>query len=226
MVKYFAVVRPWPAYGIAVLVAVVVIGLWTTNADPRELDSALGMVLLVQMFLASSGFAVTARRGYYDPILAYGSNRTSVLVWHGLASIAPGAIAWAIVVDAGYAWSSPAAWSAIAGARLAAFLIVSGMAWTAGLFLPRGVGGSLWMGLLIVLLLRHVSLLPAAGAGGAATDLLRSAGALVVCPFLLLGTHAPIRAPALAAALGVVAVCVLLAIWRGSRLDLFLVERS
>jgi len=226
MVKYFAVVRPWPAYGMAALVAVVMVGLWTTNADPRELDSALGMVLLAQMFLASSGFASTARRGYYDPILAYGSNRTSVLVWHGIASIAPGAIAWAIVADAGYAWSSPAALSAMAGTRLAAFVIVSGMAWAVGLLLPRGAGGSLWMGLLIVLLLRHVSLLPAAGSGGSATGILQSAGGLVLCPFLLLGTHAPIAAPALVAALGAVAACVCLAIRRGSLLDLFLVERT
>jgi len=226
MVKYFAVVRPWPAYGMAVLVAVVMVGLWTTNADPRELDSALGMLLLVQMFLASSGFAATARRGHYDPILAYGSNRTFALVWQGIASIAPGAIAWAIVAEAGYAWSSPAAVSAMAGTRLAAFLIVSGMAWTVGLLLPRGAGGSLWMGLLVVLLLRHVPLLPAAGPGGSATDIVRSAGALVLCPFLLLGTHAPIGAPALVAALAVVAACVCLAIRQGSRLDLFLVERS
>jgi hypothetical protein len=149
----------------------------------------------------------------------------SVLAWHAAASIAPGAIAWAVVAEAGYAWSSPAAWSAIAGARLAAFLIVSGMAWSIGFLLPRGVGGSLWMGLLVVLLLRHVPLLPAAGTGGSAAEILRSAGTLVVCPFLLLGTHAPIGAPALAAALCAVAACLFLTIRRGSRLDLFLVER-
>jgi hypothetical protein len=226
MVRYFTVVRPYPGYGIAVLFGVTVLGVWTTNADPRELDSALGMLLLVHMFLASSGFAVVARRGHYDPLLVHGSDRASVLAVQWGASIAPGAIAWAILAEAGYAWNSPAAWSALTGGRLAAFLIVSAVSWTIGFALPRGAGASLWMGLLIVLLLRHVSLVPAAGANDSAIAILRSAGAIVVCPFLLLGTHVQIAAPAILAALCAATALLLLTIRRGSRLDVCLLERS
>jgi hypothetical protein len=226
MVRFFAVVRPYPAYGIVVLAVVTMVGLWTTNADPRELDSALGMVLLVQMFVASSGCAVAARRGHYDPVLVHGSNRASALACQWVASIAPGALAWAILAEAGYAWSSPAAWSAMAGTRLAAFLIVSVLAWTIGFALPRGAGASVWMGLLVVLLLRHVPLVPASGVDGSTVAILRAAGAVVLCPFLLLGTHPPIGAPPVWAALCAAAALLLLTIRQGSRLDVFLMERS
>ena len=73
MVKYFAVVRQCPTYGLAVLTAVTAIGVLTIRLNPAELGSGLGMVLFVQMFLASGGFAVTARPGHFDPILVQGS---------------------------------------------------------------------------------------------------------------------------------------------------------
>jgi len=225
MVKFFAIVRPYPTYGLVVLLAVTVLGLWTTRADPRELDSALGMVLMVQMFLVSSGFAATARRGHYDPVLVARGNRATLLVVHWCASMAPGAAAWAILCACGYAWSSPAAMSAIAGERLCAFLIVSAIPWAAGFRLPRGAAGSLWMGVLIVLLLRHVSLLAPVTADSSLA-VLRAAGAVLVCPFLLIGAHTSIGLPPLSAAMLAAAVLMLATIRQGSRLDVFLVERT
>ena len=79
MVRYFAVVRPCPAYAVVVLGAVTALGTVTVWLDPGELDSGLGMVLFVQMFVASSGFVVTARRGHFDPMLLYGSDRAAAL---------------------------------------------------------------------------------------------------------------------------------------------------
>lgn len=226
MVKYFVVVRQCPTYGLAVLIAVTAIGVLTIELNPAELDSALGMVLFVQMFLASSGFAATARRGHFDPILVQGSDRAAALAAQWCASIAPGAIAWAIVAGCGYAWSSPAAWSALTGSRLAAFLIVSAVAWVMGFLLPRGAGGALWMGLLLVLLLRHADLVAPAGAQDSAIGILRTAGALLVCPFLLLGTHGQIGMPAISASCAAAALLLFTAMRVGSRLDVFLVERS
>ena len=128
MVKFFTIVRQSPSYGLAVLAAVTAFGVLTLALNPADLDSALGLVLFVHMFLASTGFAVTARRGHFDPVLVYGSGRTAVLFVQWCASIAPGAIAWIGVAACGYAWSSPAAWSALAGSRLGAFLIVPAVA--------------------------------------------------------------------------------------------------
>jgi hypothetical protein len=226
MVKFFAVVRPYPTHGLVILALATGLGLWTTRMEARELDSGLGMVLMVQMFLASSGFATIARRGHYDPIFVRGGDRAPMLAVQWCASIAPGAIAWLVVSLSGYAWSSPAAWSALTGSRLAAFLIVSALAWAAGFALPRGAAGSLWMGLLVVLLLRHVSLIAPAGVQDSALAILGTAGAVFVCPFLVLGTHAQIGTPAMSAALCAAAALLLVTIRHGRRLDVFLVERS
>ena len=226
MVKFFAVVRQSPSYGLAVLVEVTTLGILTIALNPADVDSALGMVLFVQMFLASTGFAVTARRGHFDPVLVHGSERTAVLFVQWCASIAPGVMAWAVVAGCAYAWSSPAAWSALAGSRIVALLIVSVVAWVAGFALPKGGGGALWMGLLVALLLRHPDLLPPPAAKDSAIAILQSTGALLVCPFLLLGTHVQIGTPALLASLSAAAALLLTTIRLGSRLDVYLVERS
>ena len=226
MVKYVALVRQTPSYGLAVLAGVTVLGILTVTLNPADLDSALGMLLFVQMFLASTGFVAAARRGHFDPVLVHGSHRHAVIAAQWCGSIAPGALAWAFVAGVAHAWSSPAAWSALAGSRLAALVIVSSVAWVAGFALPRGAGGALWMAVLLFLLLRRVDLLAPAAAPDSVLEVLRTAGALVVCPFLLLGPQAAIDIRALAASLVVVLAMLLTAIRLGSRLDVYLVEQS
>ena len=226
MVKFFAIVRQTPSYGLAVLAAVTALGIVTVALNPSDLDSALGMLLFVQMFLASTGFMVTARRGHFDPVLVRGSRRTAVLFVQWCASIAPGAVAWMVVSACAGVWSSPAAWSALAGSRLAAFLIVSSIAWVAGFALPRGAGGVVWMAVLLILLVRRVDLLPPDVTQDTALGMLRTAGTVVVCPFLLLGTHVAVGVPALAASLATAGALLLATIRVGSRIDVYLVERS
>ena len=225
MVRFFVVVRQSPSYGLVVLALVTVLGAVNTWLNPADLNSALGMVLFVQIFLASTGFAVTARRGHFDPVLLHGSAWPAVLLVHWCASIAPGALAWAAVGGYGYMWSSPAAISALAGTRLVAFVIVSVVSWVAGFLLPRGAGGALWMGVLVAVLVRRVDLITPAAAQDSAIDIARTAGALVVCPFLLLGTHVRVGVPALTAALAATTLLLVITIRLGSRLDAYLVER-
>jgi hypothetical protein len=225
-VKYFATVSRPPAYGLAVLLAVTLIGIATTRLNPRELDSSLGMVLFVHMLLSSSGFASTARRGHYDPMLVAGRRRTRALVAQWCASVAPGTFAWLGLAMIGVLLRSPAGLSALAGSRAAAFWIVSAIAWPAGFLLPRGAGGGLWIGLLLVLLVWHADLVAPAAAPDSAVAIARGAATLVLCPFLLLGDQLRLGAPSIAAAAGAAAV-VLLTTWRfGARLDVFLLERS
>jgi hypothetical protein len=226
MVKFFALVSRAPAYGLAVLAAVTVLGVVTTWLNPREIDSSLGMVLFVHMLLASSGFAPSARRGHFDPVLVRGRNRQAALAAQWCASIAPGAVAWTLVAVTGVLFDSSAGTSALAGSRVVAFWIVSAVAWSIGFLLPRGAGGALWIGLLIVLLLWHADLLARGASQDTAVAVLRTAATLVLCPFLLLGPHVPVGLPATAAALAM-SGAVLFGTWRaGSRLDVYLVERS
>jgi hypothetical protein len=142
------------------------------------------------------------------------------------ASVAPGAIAWLGLALTGILLRSPAGLSALAGSRAVAFWIVSAIAWPAGFLLPRGAGGGLWIGLLLVLLVWHADLVTPGASPDATVAVLRGAATLVLCPFLLLGDQVRLGAPSIAAAAGAAAV-VLLTTWRiGARLDVFLLERS
>jgi hypothetical protein len=226
MVTFFLVLRPFPGYGLAAFAAVATFGVLSVWWSPGELDSALGLVLFVQMFLASTGFAVTAHRGHFDPMLGHDANRVAALAAQWCASIAPGLLTWLLLVLCGYLVGSPVVVSALAGTRLAAFFIVSALAWSAGFALPRGAAGVLWAAVLVWLLVRHPDLLGWAGPASSALGVVRTAAALVVCPFLLIGSRTGIAAPPVCAAVAF-ALAWLLITWRsGSVLDVYLVERS
>ena len=222
--RFFAFAGLHPPYTLLILAAIVGLGLWTIRISPADLDSGLGMLLFVQMFLASSGFLVRARRGHFDPLLLGAGDRTRVLVWHWGVSIAPGAAGWICLAGAGYVLGSPAARSAFAGERAVAFFIVSAVAWSAGFALTRGAAGVVWVAALLGLLVRRVDLLsPSAFAGDSA---LRHATTLMLCPFLLVGNRLVIAPGAIWAAALLSAVLLLL-VWRRSEgLDLYLVDRS
>lgn len=223
--RFFAFVGLHPPYALVILGGIVGLGLWTTRVSPGELDSGLGMLLFVQMFLASSGFLVRARRGYFDPLLHGAGDRTRVLVWHWLVSIAPGVTGWIVLAGAGYVLGSPAATSAFVGSRAVALFIVSALAWAAGFALTRGAAGVVWMAVLLGLLVRRVDLLaPSAFASG--DSVLRHAATLLICPFLLVGNRLVISPAAICAA-ALLSAVVLLSVWRLSEgVDIYLVDRA
>jgi hypothetical protein len=227
--RFFVRVCLHPVHHLAVLAVVVVIGVWTIAMSAGELDSALGMLLFVQMFLASSGFLVRARRGHFDPILASrsASGRARVVACHWLASVLPGFLGWTVVYVT--AWSlSGGAWSfASMGSRFVALFIVSALAWTAGLALPRGAGGALWAAGLVAALLHRVDFVALSmGSSTPVVVLAADTAAIVLCPFLLLGTHAPIVPGAIIAG-ACTAVVLLMTVWRfADRFDFYLTDRA
>jgi len=225
-VRFFLALCPYPGYGLTVLGLVTLVALVSIELNPAELDSGLGLILFVQMFLASSGFLLTARRGQFDQVFGYGSNRRRALAAHWCASVLPGALAWFAVSGTAWVGGSGAAPSALAGTRLCAFLIVSAVAWAAGFGLPRGGAGALWMGGLAVLLLRHADLLLPASTPASPLVMARAAAAVFVCPFLLLGPRGTVGGAAVAVATAA-AAALLLVTWRiGARVDVYLVEHS
>jgi hypothetical protein len=222
--RFFVHAGLHPPYALVVLAAIVGIGLWTAGTSPRELDSGLGMLLFLQMFLASSGFLVRARRGHFDPLLLGAGNRTRVLVWHWCVSIAPGVAGWSCLAGAGYVLGSPTALSALAGERAVAFFLVSAVAWTAGFALTRGAAGVVWLAALFGLLVRRVDLFsPSAFAGDSA---LGHAAALMLCPFLLIGNHPAVAPGAIWIAALLSAVLLLLVLRRSGELNIYLVDRA
>jgi hypothetical protein len=225
--RFFALVRLHPPYAFLILAVIVGIGIWTTSLSPGELDSGLGMLLFAQMFLASSGFLVRARRGHFDPLLAGAASRTRPVVWHWIVSVAPGVVGWTCLAAAGYFHESPMAVSALIGARAAALFIVSAMAWSAGFALTRGAAGVVWIAALFGLLIWRVDLLaPASALPASVWTSLRHTATLVLCPFLLIGARPAVATEAICAA-ALSSAAFLLMVWRHSdELDIYLVDRA
>jgi hypothetical protein len=225
--RFFAVIGLHPPYALLILAAVVGMGIWTTSLSPGELDSGLGVLLFTQMFLASTGFLVRARRGHFDPLLIGKGDRTAAVIWHWIVSIAPGIAGWVCLAGAGYFLGSPAALSAFVGGRAVALFIVSALAWTAGFTLARGAAGVVWLAALLAIMVRRTDLLPPASMLSASTGtVLRHAATLVLCPFLLVGNHVLVAPDAVWMA-ALLSFLLLLAVWRFSgRLDISLVDRA
>ena len=83
------------------LVVVAIGGIAIARVPSRSAD-LMRPVLLLQLFAASSGFEVPARRGHYDLLLTSGHRRIWVALVHWAISIAPGVLAWLLLalVDA------------------------------------------------------------------------------------------------------------------------------
>jgi len=225
--RFFFILGLHPSYALGLLAAIVVVGEWTTRVTPGELDTGLGMLLFLQMFLVSTGFAIPARQGHFDPLLTCAESRPRVAAAHCLASIAPGAAAWLTLTTTGLAVGSPAAWSALIGDRMAALVIVSALGWTAGFLLPRGAAGVIWIAALVTLLLTHTDVVPAWSLSmDRSVAVLIHAVTVTVCPFVLIGVHPPLAYGSVPIALCVVGTVWWFALSSTRRLDVYLVDRA
>lgn len=227
--RFFMMSGLHPPHALLVLGLVVSIGVWTTVLSPAELDSALAMVLFIQMFLASTGFLVPARRGHFDALLVARHRRTGPMVWHWAMSMAPGMVAWLVLAGVGYIAGSPVAGSALIGGRAAAMAIVSLVAWAAGMTLQRGAAGVIWVAILVALLIGRADLLSSPSMpvfAGAGWTVPRYALTLILCPFLLIGRHPAIGPAPVYASVLLAAVVILAVLCRAERLDLYLVDRT
>jgi hypothetical protein len=171
-------------------------------------------VLLLQLFAASSGFEVPARRGHYDLLLTSGHRRIWVALVHWAISIAPGVLAWLVLAVGEVTARGGADTNLLASGTCAAMGLVSTMPWAITVRLPRFSGGIGW---LLVLTL-STSVLPSGrmpGSSGAneVSKSIWSAWEFLVYPAVFVGRELSIgdgliAAPALALALAaMVAAC-------------------
>lgn len=223
--RYFAVVGLHAGYALVALTAILAVGVVTVWLDPGQLDSGLGMILFAQMFLASTGFVPRARQGHFDALLTGSYSRSLVVSAHWAVSVAPGVVAWLLLVGAGLLAGSPIL-SALAGVRAAALVIVSAVSWAIGFGLPRGAAGMLWMALLMVLVLQRAELLAVPAGAGPIEAGIRHTATLMACPFLLLADRHALAPGAVPTALAL-PILLMSCVWRRSRaLDIYLVDRS
>jgi hypothetical protein len=143
--RYFQVVAVVPRLFIAAFVVVVAAAAARLTTDPSAAIDALTPVLLLQMFAASSGFQVPARRGHYDLLLTSGTPRWQIASAHCVASIVPGIASWLCVGMLELAASHGAHAAFAAAGTCRAFLLVSLVAWATATPMPRGTAAVGWL---------------------------------------------------------------------------------
>jgi hypothetical protein len=143
--RYFQVVKVVPPLFVTGFVVAVAAAAAKLTTDSSAAVEALTPVLLLQMFAASSGFQIPARRGYYDLLLTSGTRRWQIAAAHCVASIAPGIMSWMCVGVLELAASHGTHALFAAGGSCAAFLLVSVSAWAAATPLPRGTAAVGWL---------------------------------------------------------------------------------
>lgn len=143
--RFFRVVPTQPTLIVWTFLAVVIVGLAAIIRDPSRSVGAMAPVLLLQLFAASSGFAVPARRGHYDLLLTNGHRRISMALVHWATSIAPGVIAWLTLVAAELAATHGGEVRLVTTGTCAAMGLVSTMPWAITVRLPRFSGGIGWL---------------------------------------------------------------------------------
>lgn len=143
--RYFQVVAVVPRLFIAAFVVAVTAAAARLTTDPSAAIEALTPVLLLQMFAASSGFQVPARRGHYDLLLTSGTPRWQIASAHCVASIVPGIASWLCVGMLELAVSHGAHAAFAAAGTCLAFLLVSIVAWATATPIPRGTAAVGWL---------------------------------------------------------------------------------
>jgi hypothetical protein len=201
-----------PALIVWTFLVVVVIGGIAIARVPSRSGDLMRPVLLLQLFAASSGFEVPARRGHYDLLLTSGHRRIWVALVHWAISIAPGVLAWLVLAVVEVTAHGDADTNLLASGTCAAMGLVSTMPWAITVRLPRFSGGIGWL-LVLTLSTSVLSSARMPGSSGAneVGESIWSAWEFLVYPAVFVGRELSIgdgliAAPALVLALAAMAV--------------------
>jgi hypothetical protein len=143
--RYFQIVPVVPPlFNVAFAVGVAAAALRLMSDASAAID-ALTPVLLLQLFVASSGFRFAARRGYYDLLLTSGTPRWQIAIAHCLVSILPGSVCWVCIGALEMATNRAGGWVSIAPGTCAAFVGASLVAWSVAVFSSRTATTVVWL---------------------------------------------------------------------------------
>jgi hypothetical protein len=157
LLRFFRVASPLPGLVVWTFGAIVGGASAIVVFTPGRTAGALAPLLVLQMFAASSGFAVPGRRGHYDLLLTRTGGRIAIALAHWASSIAPGVAGWLIVAGI-EALATGTASIAMASGTCVAVALVSTIPWAATIALPRFSGGIGW---LLVLTVAGITFSPA-----------------------------------------------------------------
>jgi hypothetical protein len=144
-VRYFRLVSPPRTYFLVGFALLVAMGIAVEFIYQGSSDFASSMILLVQMFAVSTGFAVHASRGYFDPALTGESSRVNLAAAHFAASALPGVAAWAALGAAQALRARSLDVPTLRPGGLVALLLISSVCWAATLPLPPLSGAGIWL---------------------------------------------------------------------------------
>ncbi len=213
--RFFRVVPTQPALIVWTFLVVVAIGGIAIARVPSRSADLMRPVLLLQLFAASSGFEVPARRGHYDLLLTSGHRRIWVALVHWAISIAPGVLAWLVLAVIEVTVRGGADTNLLASGTCAAMGLVSTMPWAITVRLPRFSGGIGWL----LLLTLSTSVLPSGrlpGSSGASEvgKSIWSAWEFLVYPAVFVGRELSIGDGLIAALALVLALAAMVAACR------------
>jgi hypothetical protein len=143
--RFFRIVPTQPTLIVWTFLVVVCVGVVAIVQEPSRSAGAMVPVLLLQLFAASSGLEVPARRGHYDLLLTSGQHRVWMALVHWMTSSAPGVIAWLMLAAIETALSTGHQRRLLASGTVAAMGLVSTLPWAITLRLPRFSGGIGWL---------------------------------------------------------------------------------
>lgn len=174
--------------------------------DPSSGQQVVVPIVFLQMFSASTGFAVPARRGHYDLLMTSGARRLRIASTHLVLSVAPGIAAWLALGCVELTLRGGES-RALAGGSVMALLLVSTLAWAATVPLPRLSGGIMWLLAIVMLLGTTDGWRPDAVTPRESVPSVGGALVYVLCPFLLVGKPLPWPAEWIAAPAAALSAC-------------------
>jgi hypothetical protein len=153
LIRFFHVVPPVPPLMGGTFAVITLISAAAVVSNPARAAGALAPILLLQLFAASSGFALPARRGHYDLLLTRGGSRARVALAHWLASIAPGIASWLLLAVVELATNHGTRATLLTSGTGAAVFLISTAPWVLTVALPRFSGGVGWLLVLVTVVM-------------------------------------------------------------------------
>jgi hypothetical protein len=173
---------------VATFVAVTIVGAIMIALEPGTAANALLPVLVLQLFAASSGFALPARRGHYDLILTIGERRAWIAAAHWVTSILPGVVSWIVLSAVELVTTLGSGTSIVSSGSLAALAVTSALPWALTVALPRFAAAIGWLLLLSVVAASVPATSLVGGAAGSGSWLERAGASLLYPPGLVGGS--------------------------------------
>ena len=143
--RYLQIVSLVPPLFVTGFVVTVAAAAARLMSDPGAAVEALTPVLLLQLFVASSGFQHAARRGHYDLLLTSGTPRWQIALAHCLVSTMPGMVSWLCVALLELAASHGNHFLSGAAGTCTAFVGMSVIAWSTAVFASRATAAVGWL---------------------------------------------------------------------------------